>query len=765
MKSQIMNSQTLRLSTMTFSVLLVVLASAVGISISVIMELLELGWLAPVAAVLVGVMLFLVISRTDLGGWALPLLESVFPPVKALRENEQIRAECNTLIDEMKYPLDYYQLTERIRKEYKKPFGEGGWDFSDKYRGALLKHILSKDQGSKVERCAQKIAADMASPLSWEALVLLYQDVYKSVDPLLFKNIRIDNGKRAELAVVLDRSQLLPGRTSRGRNKPDFPYTTSDITHLLHQMDTFSLTGIRESMKELQWVWEIVHGYPDFLMQNQVSKEGRTLSVNELMDMIENDTEQFSARDTLIDRLHQTNEATLAAMLKLGDDELAKSKLPGIKKIGESLNLISCAIYFTEEQTDCLPIRAKVCKLAAPQESAVLMTMAYLELRMRFDKYGGAAYVTVADIANQWESKIATKKRELKAGFDRELEVLKANLQEGEWWTRLPWFVEQVMKRIASTMGPEIQRAMELNQRRPDTGESLRRTFKKLSLETIERFLEARTMMAYLLTFDGLEGSVATLLDCFLDKEKWPALEKMGVHMEYNGHPKYVFKEYIKQCRLGIVPIGMPFDAFYRDFERDLDTVYENRNAKLHLGLGKVDRFEIIIHRFGLLGRDRYGFPEFKSKAQRKHALPEIRNLFAENLPIEDLMTVIGYQTKKNKKHKSTETILNLMLSDTVLGLIQQQIGDLSAKEKRVLRDGDQALKKALLKELGQTQIPALAYGILKDPGQKEKAVQSLVRSVASLPDTPRSFQESNRSTLIAKTYIDTLAEIAGINA
>jgi hypothetical protein len=204
----------------------------------------------------------------------------------------------------------------------------------------------------------------------------------------------------------------------------------------------------------------------------------------------------------------------------------------------------------------------------------------------------------------------------------------------------------------------------------------------------------------------------------------------------------------------------MTFEDFYRAFQQDLVIAYEHRDE---LEIVDINNFEIIIHRFGLSGRDRYGFDDFMLEDQRKHALPRIRELFADNLDLKDLIALIGYERKIQNDNREVEAIFEIMMDDTIKDLVLKQVGDLSPSEQKSLEDADLNLKMKLLRRFGQTTVQALARNLLQQSKKQQTACDVLARSIQEIRDRPKSFNNLRRRELIAQTYIGTLVDIAGL--
>ncbi|GEM_PF-4467389 len=746
------------------------------------------GWAWALAAILLGVFLFLLINRTPLRERLLPLLEIFFPVISKLQDEARKRFENRSTVDKMEYALDHYRLTPRLKKDARVEKEGGHYAFSPKFHRALVNDLLGEaDQTKKVPRCSNRARREMTEPVTAEILTLLYRDLHEKAAVMDYRDFRDPENVslRTELAEILDLSGLLPDRgllPADEESRPAaeilleqglmpnawaaFPYTTADIARLLKHYDSYELDRLLGDMRRLRKIWALTSSYLAFLVKNRALDENFGYTVSDLLDSIEDPSAGLPGDIALPDRLDEQNAAVLAALRQAGRYGLETSlgNLPAEER--ESLNLIALGMFFTEERKDLQDLKFAVCKAASESDLALQQHLAYLEYRedlRETTELDGLNFVSVKYIADRWAGTVEKRRQDLGPGFDKEIRTIRENLAEGNWWTRLPWVIEEVLKVIGKQLEQEIEKFARVVANRPPVADVLRRIFRGLKLETIERFLEARTFTAYLLTFDGLEGSMANLIDClsFFKGGKYRAdLTRLGVRFTYRDREKYIFKDYISHSRIGLIPMGMGFDKFSEEFEHDLAIAYENR-AALDLPKADIADFEIIIHRFGLSGRDRHGFDRFNQEAQRKHALPRIQELFAASLFPEDIIALICYeQSPEDGKVEMEPIIEGILAFGTITDFVGETVPKFTQAQRKALANDDQGLKLKLLDKTGCDTLRDLARMLHASPQERTRAKRALTRLISKYPEFASSPHTPGR---LSDEYIETLAEIGGL--
>jgi hypothetical protein len=354
----------------------------------------------------------------------------------------------------------------------------------------------------------------------------------------------------------------------------------------------------------------------------------------------------------------------------------------------QGLCLIGVAVFINKYAYELLPLRDEICLRLARNPQASLQLLAYLELkedRENTKDPGGKDFVTLCELSDQWVDVLVQRsvKRE---GFCHEISTLRQALEDRHWISHL-W---QLLQRVIARLQVQLGDINLLKHTHPAILQSLRRVFGNLDLDTIERFLEARTINAYLLTFSNRQGSLATLINSLVSAGCRPQLEALGLTLDAGNGPKYLLKQYTPRARIGVVPKGWSFQRFQETFEADLNRLIAHQEDLPCYTARPLNEIEIVVQRFGL--RDHYSYPPDTSPLRSREATLNIRELLADVLDEDDFVAVIAYEHDKTR-------IVDLLLD----GPIAELVGEadlLSDGERAEIAAVDFPLKLEMLHEL-----------------------------------------------------------------
>jgi hypothetical protein len=529
-------------------------------------------------------------------------------------------------------------------------------------------------------------------------------------------------------------------------------------------MDEYELEDLKERVRKFRGLLKVARGYLTFLKVNGVFSKRYSVNAYKMLRVIKRNLGTVLQSGHLLNVLDNT-ETIVPAILNWQGKRLIGAHLSNGQakdpKLIDGLSLISQIIFLSINHKEMETIKSRACREAACNCTAVDLNLAYLLLRARPQKIpsgDGQGFVSIGDIARDWESEIRTRVRKSEKGYQKETLAIRENLQEGNWINRIHLLREFINQNMITQNRDEIHKLKEILKRNPGTDTVLKRLFLNLKLETIERFLEARTVTAYIITFDSEKGSMARLIDSFVSSEGQAVLRKAGIKNEYKGRPKYVFKEYIKQCRLGIVPKGMPFDKFYQTFEADLKKLYRHQLRGPGSSKNQLGKFEVIIHRFGLSGRDRHGFDKFNTQATKRHALPKFRLLLAETLDVEDMLAIMGYEkTNINEKENFAAILEDVKGQAAILDFVEPVIRGLTKKQKSSLLNNDQVIKEELLFKCGYRTPDQLEQAIADGKGRQ--LVEETLTSI--LEGMPAFDKDPELSRQISSLYLGNLHDLS----
>lgn len=439
--------------------------------------------------------------------------------------------------------------------------------------------------------------------------------------------------------------------------------------------------------------------------------------------------------------------------------------------VRRSLAFLATAVFINKFAYDLLPLQPEIARRAANSAESSLIIIAYLELKQQFENVeqsDGKDFVTIRRLADHWvatlENRHLSQQDKITEGICQEIDSLRQALDDGDWFSHDWQLLQRVFARIKYRLGTINQ----LREERPSVVNALKRVFNSLSLDTIERFLEARTINVYLLTFVSGRGSVSLLLNSLITPKYRDFLQtELDIRLDSATGPKYLFKQYTRNARVGFVPIGWSFQQFYETLKQDLDILFKEKNmARMAqdnllpaLQSNPLRDVEITVQRFGL--RDHYTYPPDDSPIRQRQATLNIRELLSEALPQEDLVQVIGYE------HGQTGSIADLMMDGPILELADSV--ELTAQELNGIRAADHDLKLAVLHQCGILPPGArtdtdVSWGI-RQLGRRLAAEMPLRTPAADRLKTALApvVNDPAQGRAIADSYINTLAAIGAI--
>jgi hypothetical protein len=748
------------------------LVLALGVAVLVALRILGVGWAWSIAAILSGIALFMLVSHSKVAPKVFPMLELLFPVIaERMRRYEnriaeqRRRYEQRPVVDKMEHILVFYNLWTLLDSEdlYTTISPDSLCALTEDFHGELVNSLSNVDtKAERIKHCAQNIAEhlkDSAPHVSSDLLELLSRERYGLSTKALWmeKKRYLTSG----LAAVLNESGQLP------RGEEWFPYQEQDLKRLLDPLQDFDLDLMKRELDKLSALWRLATRYLLFLNEENLvfeEKEGERVTPWELkpLEMLKFIEEESRGLPVNPDNLDILDEATLDVLIWVGENTIRKAYPRLSDSLVHSLCLVSLAIFLTKFDRKDSPMLKTVCEEVAEEDEAVRLAWAYLEFRedLRDELHlGGKEFVSVDYLAKNWADRVSEKKVDLGRGFHKEIHAIHAGLQEGTWLTRLPPLVDKTYQEILEDVEPQFERLKKVVETRPQIRESLKRIFKDLPPETVERYRELRESNAYLITFDSQEGNLAGLIDCLASDEKQHEMERLGIELQGNPRPKYIFKNYTRNARIGIAPKDWTLQEFSDHLQEDLEKVMKvKRELVPEWDWDKFDLkdIELIVSRFGPSKRDYYSF---KSELSRPRAVPNIREVLADTLDIPALVKVIGYEQDEKLGMAS---ITDDIMEGPITELISDQI-PLTNRQRRALERQEQALKDGIVADQGCSSVQELSQVLLKGDAQQILATRNeLAQLIAT--DVPQIAKKPQLCVQIAQDYMDTLMAVASVN-
>lgn len=602
----------------------------------------------------------------------------------------------------------------------------------------------------RLENCAKNAASHLNKThpyLTPGVLMLLYRDHHgggTTIDEWAVEKTELI----PSLAKVLEHSSHLQSKQFQ------VPFLSSDIEQLLSPLETYTINAVKEEIEGLHLIQASVERYLQYLTINRIPHRLRCRKPADVLD-------HLKQKDFPIDPA-SLNATILRVLTRIGK-EAFRVAFPDLSyNLRKSFRRISFILFFEDDEKMIDPL----CRKISQNSDAVRIAFAYMEfredLRIAFE-LDGQKFVSVNYLIENWARRVQERQRSLPArGLQIELQRVRQTLQDGKWVTSLPYMIKEMLeelKRNTKFVG-EMHNIMTT---RPFIHESLKRVFKTLSLGTVERYLEARTIIAYLLTFQTERGTVAGLLDCIRAPEKQGEIERLGIDLQVESAAKYNFKQYTNSARVGIVPKGWSFEQFCGEFQGDFKKIVKARKKLLPepsrtkkpwtfaWSLGDLKDMELIIHRFGLSGRNYYGF---LSPVTKQHAIERIRELFAGILDRDDLNALIYYE-------KDAASITDAIMNGSIAELIDPVT--LTVPEKKVFDRKDVALQARIFTAVGVRSAKELGHYLLEGDQQRLEAAADAAGAALALELAGALDIDEVRCRMIAAKYLETLKAMAAV--
>lgn len=682
--------------------------------------------------------------------------------VKRLLANEVKRREGLAILRRMEYTLNYYRLFGRL-KEYSRrpkeqsvehhspqPDGQNGyWLFTEDFRQDYFKRLPDHfDAEDYARRCATTVAdhlkPEKVLPSPGDLVELVYWE---------------RNGEQTAAFWAERQQKLCPGLAQvlvDSGKLPDpalsFPYRADDLEEILAPHEDFSLNLIRDEVDHLGVLWRLAEKYRQFLQENEI--ETWHFQPADLLALVGPLPAEQSRLPKLLDKALDVLLSSGTRSIKGGfpaikEEIVARNEqedverlleldevLAAIDGLEESFCRVSLAIFLSgEPDTHSRELLRQVCVTMNEDEYAAPISLAFVDLTADLEGRQQAEekdFVTVRALIKNWRQRDAHLKENFK-GYDKEIDTLNQVFRSGEWLTRLWKTLTETLHNLSDASAP----VKDLVENRQQLIEALRRVFMRLDVRTIERFLEARTVVAYLIAFDSTKGSLAGLLDSFLLRpaeiaaernddrreklwEQYRQLQELGIHLQDGqGRWLYNFRPYTFNTRIGVLPSGWTLEKFHKLLSADMKAVTEapwkvKGILAPEYGWTKEDDLEateVILHRFGL--RNHYAL-NLASRSEK--AVQNMKGLFATQIDFDDLVATISYE------HLDLGTIADAINAGSIAELGHDAA--MHDRERSKLERRDVALKLSLLQRLGLSGLPVSELEVLQVPLSEEEAGQ-----------------------------------------
>jgi hypothetical protein len=651
--------------------------------------------------------------------------------VEQLLKNEEKHREGQATLRRMEYTLNYYDIFGRLQQGVASKVN-GRWEFTSHFQHNYYARLPNRfNADDYINCCTAEVASSLAPgkdlPASNELLQLLYCERNGVPTAVLWFERREDLAPG--LAEVLAESGKLPDP------KITIPYRPANLEAMLRPHEDYSLNLIRDEVDHLNVLWRQATKFRDFLKINKIDSWG--MNTNDLLELLKPLPVEQSQLPQLITR-------DLDMLMLAGEKSLQKSFLVAGSQLKSYCQVATAIFLANEPDHRSRELLAQVCidMGQSRDDTAIRMSLAYVDLMADLEGRQEASesdFVTVRSLIETWAERDRYLRDNLK-GYQIEIESWRNSFKNGQWHTHLWKALTQTLKDLKKANAPVGALVKNRNQ----LVESLRRIFMRLDVRTIERYLEARTITAYLITFDSTLGSLAGLLDTLMLRPEtiqaarpatrqqlelaYDKLQKLKVHLwDKQGNWIYNFRQYTNNSRIGVLPSGWNLEEFSQVFSKDIETVTgasDNDKAILvpgHNWATDLKATEVILHRFGL--RHHYAL---KLEKRSEKAVSNMKGLFATQINLDDLLSTVSYE------HLDIEDLVAAIIQGTISELARDNM--ITGSELAKLERHDKALKLALLLRSGRSSLSIPELGVLKkdlnDDFQVERIIQNLHNDV-----------------------------------
>ena len=628
------------------------------------------------------------------------------PILEAAIHELQLKNKYRLIIKKTKAALDFYVVGVPS-------------DFYELLEGKTPQ--LGQTDEQMVEHCCSEIAkylSNRETEISSKTLKLLYLEHHgESTQSLWRKEKDVIAG---ELANILFESGRLPPKEGKGSIK----YTVEDVRYILYQLDEFSLNRTNALLLEYSRYLDYSQAFLLFLRNNDI-KSTCDVSIIKISDVLRS-IESSNFDEAMVKLLKILSEESIASAYS----DLSKEKTP-------SFALVSLPIFLENPS-----MREIACRLAAKDEHVPEIAFAYNEFNKKLGIEGeidGKRFVSVDYLVKHSDEKIKEKKEELK-GFENETREIKTLLENGQWVTSQWYVIQKAMSKISRSTDRIVIK------------DRLKSIFGNLSISTIKRFLETKTVNAYLITFNCSTGPLADLIDCFVDCEEGK-LKQYGINLKFGEKQSYNFVQYTDSARVGVIPRGLSFEEFKKLWQKNFAIIEKKRRELIQdydWKKGDLTGVEVVIHRFD---PSEYNYYAYQSPLAVTEAVSKIQELLKEELKPEELASLILYEGKTN--------LLREILEYPIANLVNDKIRLSSVQEELLGKD---ELKKAVLKEIGFDSIHNLSLYLLKsDETEKNKSYSKIADIIFKFAKANDELIPEKMCSTIAKVYSEALEVVADI--
>jgi len=624
------------------------------------------------------------------------LVLNTVPFIKTKLEIMRNRERYKNVVSKFILSMSYYgiDLPDSFKNDLirKKPLinEEAVWEASCAMK---TKEYLEKTQGIKV---------------SETALELLYREHIRDRGNagLIWKHSK----KKiiTDVAKILFNSGLLP---------KGYAYEEQDVMSLLETMVEYDSEELRKMIYEYGNLVNIAKTFRGFLYANGIVHELDT-SLAKVYDICKN---------------YETDQQ-FNLLIELGKEAIG-NQMKGLssEKI-EGFALFSLPIFFNRDIVNL----EKSCKLASRSDTAVKAVFAYFEMIKDYTQSGQKDLPKIINVIKNLDKRLDQFE---KKKLEKELEITKASLSNGEWDESTIRIILKAIKK--ETEGKES--SWELVRKNEKLISAIRSLFQEVKVDTIERVLESQLIMAYLINFDSRSGGLQSILEELTDETK--TVTKYGVPLVKNGVRKYKFVQYTRNARVGIIPrkLEMNFEDFKEMFLSDVKLSVQKSGER---GEQHIINPNVTVHRV-MPSKISFGRVSFEglsnvTKGRDIDLIELVRSLSQEEFCDKEIVQISMYDGKID--------LLKILNMVSVFDLIKHLHDRITKTEKEVLSSPEST--NQILKEMGSSSMIQLCKEIGQYTEEREKFENNVSTALARVLEEKHVRNYEKRAKEFAKSFV-----------
>lgn len=491
-------------------------------------------------------------------GKSIPVVSNIYDEVTLLVEYQQ-------MVKDFEMCLEFYKLVEN--ESFFEELGRGvPADVHILNSDNLWKNIVAKKISSQLSKqiLGQKIT------LSENLILLLYSEHNGEPSTSIFRELVDSDDEIQALASVLIHSQKLikssgyEFNTQKIIKSGGYEYKIEDIAAIIRTIESFSLSNINNILSSSFLTLNYLNSYVEFLEKNDIDTSYE-LTIEFVINKSNNNNNSFEER--VVELAYRIG---LDIFNKL--DNLDKDFVDGFARA-------SIALKFHND----ISLRKIACKFSATDHSTSVLYSYYEKIK----ENDGQKVVSIKQLI----SDVEIVKSFLTKLEDPDIKFFQAQLKDGKWYDSSYSLLRHFFEKSKEEISEKLLNIEEFEILK----ESIRSTYQEVSIETLEKSIDAQIFGAYVIMFHSSgsqnsdkrdeskkdEDTLRKIIDKLsirdLDQNdrdnKWEFKKDREIEKitkMYGVRPKYDFINFSNSTRIGILNKNQSFQPFKKEFLNDV---------------------------------------------------------------------------------------------------------------------------------------------------------------------------------------------------